>query len=84
MSTSTHDQPVSADSPPRSAHKYRTPPGHRVLHLVIPAATFSLIHKAAIDSDMKFTAYMNRFLLEAFPFTDRGMTERPAPDGSGA
>ena len=48
--------------------KYRTPAGHRVLHLVIPAETFALLHKAAIDSNMKFTHYMNRFLKEAFPY----------------
>jgi len=63
MSTTTND-PMAPDKP----SKYRTPPGHRILHLVIPKETFVLLHKAAIDSDMKFTAYMLRFLKEAFPY----------------
>jgi hypothetical protein len=77
MSTATHDQPVKPVSSPSKKPKYRTPPGHRILHLIIPAETFVLIHKAAIDSDMKFTAYMNRFLKEAFPFTDPEHVRRP-------
>jgi hypothetical protein len=81
MSTSTHDQPATSVSTPRKLHKYRTPPGHRVLHLVIPAETFALIHKAAIDSEMKFSAYMNRFLKEAFPFTAVGQPTFPTPFG---
>ncbi|CAN5605553.1 hypothetical protein BH23PLA1_BH23PLA1_36880 [soil metagenome] len=68
MSTTTHTQPA-APAPTGEGPRYRTPPGHRVLHLVIPSETFALIHKAAIDSNMKFTAYMHRFLKEAFPYT---------------
>jgi hypothetical protein len=53
---------------PHQDHKYRTRPGQRVLHLVIDQATFDSLHIQAIRSRMKFTAYMQRFLKEAFPF----------------
>jgi len=37
---------------------------------VIPAETFAHLHRAAIDSNMKFTAYMLKFLKEAFPYSN--------------
>lgn len=68
MPTTTTENNATTAAPTTKTHKYRTPPGHRVLHLVIPTQTFALLHKAAIDSEMKFTAYMQRFLMEAFPY----------------
>ena len=64
--TTQKDSTVHQGSDP--SPKHRTPPGHRVLHLVIDQATFDLLHIQAIRSPMKFTAYMARFLKEAFPY----------------
>jgi hypothetical protein len=60
--------PITANPGDSPSPKYKTPPGHRVLHLVIPAETFAQLHRAAIDSNMRFTAYMGRFLKEALPY----------------
>ena len=68
MMPTTTDQSTSRAPTSEKAGKYRTPPGHRVLHLVIDQATFDSLHIQAIRSNMKFTAYMQRFLKEAFPF----------------
>ena len=80
MATMTDEQPtkqqVSAEIPKR-----RTPPGHRVLHLVIDQGTFDLIHMCALKSRMKFTAYMQRFLREAFPYE---LSEVSTAAGNGA
>lgn len=68
--------------PPASSRcegpKHRTPPGHRVLHLVIPDETFTLLHRAAIESrpSMRFSHFMRRFLKEAFPYDQ---PEHPHP-----
>jgi len=61
---------ITSPPPPLSEPrgKFRTPPGHRILHLVIPDSTFALLHKAAIDSHMRFSHYMGRFLREALPY----------------
>lgn len=66
------DQNLTVRQGSEPAPKYRTPPGHRVLHLVIDQATFDLLHIQAIRSRMKFTAYMQRFLQEAFPYGEPG------------
>jgi hypothetical protein len=84
MSTDSHPQTEGLPLRPQGEtssrnSKYRTPPGHRVLHLVIPAETFALLHKAAIDSDMKFTHYMHRFLKEAFPYGSLSSYEATRP-----
>ena len=80
MATMTDEQPtkqqVSAEIPKR-----RTPPGHRVLHLVIDQGTFDLIHMCALKSRMKFTAYMQRFLREAFPYEASGPATGEGADG---
>ncbi len=49
--------------------KHRTPAGHRVIHLVVPESTFVHVHKQALESGMRFSQYMNKFLLEAFPYS---------------
>jgi len=78
MTTTTDERPtnrqVSVEIP-----KHRTPPGKRVLHLIIDQGTFDLIHLCALRSRMKFTAYMQRFLREAFPYE---VPEAPATAGS--
>ena len=78
MVTKTDKQPARQEVP-AGTPKYRTPPGHRVLHLVIDQATFDLLHIQAIRSRMKFTAYMQRFLQEAFPYSE---PIAPAPSTS--
>ncbi len=77
MSTTTHTQPA-APAPTGKGPRYRTPPGHRVLHLVIDQETFDLLHIQAIRSQMKFTAYMNMFLKEAFPYSQPEIPPPPA------
>jgi hypothetical protein len=63
--------------------RYRTPPGHRVLHLIIDQQTFNSLHIQAIRSGMKFTAYMQRFLKEAFPFDEpEDSQSTPVPDAT--
>ena len=68
MPTTTNDHQAAPTQVPVETPKYRTPPGKRVLHLVIDQATFDLLHIQAIRSQMKFTAYMLRFLQEAIPY----------------
>ena len=78
--TATQERPVEGPPSPRRG-KNPTPPGHRVLHLVIDQGTFDLIHMCALRSRMKFTAYMQRFLREAFPYE---APEAPTAVGVGA
>lgn len=65
--TMSHGKPVTAICQSTKDRKCRTPPGHRVLHLVIPTETFIQLHKSALDSNMKSSNCMNRFLEESFP-----------------
>jgi hypothetical protein len=74
--SSTNSQHDTGPRIPGRAPKYRTPPGHRILHLAIPSQTFELLHIQAIRSQMEFTAYMQRFLMEAFPY-DQPSTSPP-------
>jgi hypothetical protein len=68
MATPDAPQPgIPADAGPKD-HEYRTPPGHRVLHLVIEQPTFELLHIQAIKSGMRFAAYTQRSLKTASPF----------------
>ncbi len=78
--TTTQGHPVEGPPTPRRG-KSTTPPGHRVLHLIIDQGTFDLIHMCALRSRMKFTAYMQRFLREAFPYAP---TEAPTAAGDAA
>jgi hypothetical protein len=68
--TSAEKKPVAGQSPVQPP-KQAKPSGQRVLHVIIDQSTFDLLHIQAIRSQMKFTSYMQRFLLEAFPFNDQ-------------
>ena len=70
------DQVTNPAFPSSENPRHRTPPGHRVLHLVIPDETFIQLHRAAIDSGMRFSHYMKRYLKEAFPYSH---PEHPQP-----
>jgi len=67
MAMTTDKKPASQEALTETP-KHRTPPGHRVLHLVIDQETFDLLHLCALRSRMKYTAFMQRFLKEAFPY----------------
>jgi hypothetical protein len=60
----TPTDPTVLDKPSR----YRTPPGQRVIHVLVPEETFVHVHKMALESGMRFTHYLCRFLEEAFPY----------------
>lgn len=62
-------QTPSALSPRRSANG-RTPPGYRVLHVIVPEQTFNHVKAQAYLSGMRFPEYIARFLEEAWPYTD--------------
>jgi len=69
MSTTTNDQtraPTTVN--PAKKHKYRAPAGQRVIHVLVPEATFVHVHKMALESGLRFSHYLNRFLNEAFPY----------------
>ncbi len=63
-------------SPPRSAVG-RTPPGYRVLHVIVPEPIFNHVKAQAYLSGMRFPEYVARFLKEALPFTDRRQPSAP-------
>jgi hypothetical protein len=63
MPTTTTESTV-LDKPSR----YRTPPGKRVIHVLVPEATFVHVHKMALESGLRFSHYLARFLDEAFPY----------------
>lgn len=56
-------------SPPRSSVG-RTPPGYRVLHVIVPEPIFNHVKAQAYLSGMRFPEYVARFLKEAWPFAD--------------
>lgn len=72
----------SALSPPRSANG-RTPPGYRVLHVIVPEPIFNHVKAQAYLSGMRFPEYVARFLEEAWPYKDdrapRDVVAPPAP-----
>ena len=49
-------------------HRNRLPPGHRVLHVILPEHVFNHAKAQAALSGMPFKTYMERFLQEAFPY----------------
>lgn len=59
----------SALSPPRSSAG-GTPPGYRVLHVIVPEPVFNHAKAQAYLSGMRFPEYVARFLKEAWPLTD--------------
>ncbi len=63
MPTTTND-PTVLDKPA----KYRTPPGQRVIHVLVPEHTFVHVHKMALESGLRFSHYLVRFLNEAFAY----------------
>ena len=67
--------PPSALSPTRTADG-KTPPGYRVLHVIVPERTFNHARAQACLSGMRFADYIARFLEEAFPFP---AARSPAP-----
>jgi hypothetical protein len=68
MATTTTDRQASSGQAPTRCHRYKTPPGQRVIHVVVPEATFVHVHKMALESSMRFSHYLARFLEEAFPY----------------
>jgi hypothetical protein len=70
-------------SPPRSANG-RTPPGYRVLHVLLPETTFNNVKAMAYLSGMRFQDYVAKFLAEVCPYSvDRKpqiRTSTPAPE----
>jgi len=76
MPTTTNDQtraPTIANLAKK--HKYQTPAGHRVIHVIVPEATFVHVHKMALESGLRFSHYLNRFLNEAFPYSPEPRVE---------
>ena len=72
-----------AMSPRRSANG-RTPPGYRVLHVIVPEQTFNHVKAQSYLSGMRFPEYVARFLEEAWPYREcRPPTtpnDSPAPE----
>ncbi len=60
---------TAARSPRRSADG-RTPPGYRVLHVIVPESIFNNVKAQAYLSGMRFPEYVARFLEEARPYKD--------------
>lgn len=56
-------------SPRRSANG-RTPPGYRVLHVIVPEQIFNHVKAQAYLSGLRFPDYVARFLEEAWPYND--------------
>lgn len=76
MPTTTNDQiQAPATANPAKKPKYQTPAGHRVIHVIVPEATFVHVHKMALESGLRFSHYLNRFLTEAFPYRPESARE---------
>ena len=75
MSTTTNDQTRAPNVNLAKKHKYQTPVGHRVIHVIVPEATFAHVHKMALESRLRFSHYLNRFLNEAFPYSPEPRVE---------
>lgn len=56
-------------SPRRSANG-RTPPGYRVLHVIVPEQVFNHVKVQSLLSGLRFPDYVARFLQEAWPYQD--------------
>ena len=54
-------------SPQRLANG-RTPPGYRVLHVIVPEQIFNHVKAQAYLSGLRFPDYVARFLEEAWPY----------------
>jgi len=75
MPTPKHDQTRAPTVNPAKKPKYQTPAGHRVIHVIVPEATFVHVHKMALESGLRFSHYLNRFLNEAFPYSPEPRVE---------
>ena len=62
-----HGTEQLAWSPRRSAQG-RTPPGYRVLHVIVPEPIFNHVKAQAYLSGMRFPEYVARYLEEASPY----------------
>ena len=56
-------------SPRRSANG-RTPPGYRVLHVILPEPIFNDLKANAYLSGVRFPEYVARVLREAWPYQE--------------
>lgn len=55
---------------PRRSAKGRTPPGYRVLHVIVPESIFNHVKAQSYLSGLRFPEYVARFLEEAWPYND--------------
>ena len=56
------------DWPPRRTPQGRTPPGCKVLHVIVPESIFNHVKAQAYLSGMRFPEYVARYLEEACPY----------------
>ena len=63
----------SAPALPQRRASGRTPPGYRVLHVIVPEQTFNHVKAQAYLSGLRFPEYIARFLEEAWPYKDDRM-----------
>ena len=67
--TGTAQQETEPEVRPAETQPHgRLPPGHRVLHVILPEHVFNHAKAQAALSGMPFKTYMERFLQEAFPY----------------
>ncbi len=64
-------------SPRRSANG-RTPPGYRVLHVIVPEQIFNHVKAQAYISGLRFPEYVARFLEEAWPYKEERPPQPPS------
>jgi hypothetical protein len=55
---------------PLRLHKGRTPPGYRVLHVIVPDRLFNILKARACLAGTRFPEYVARLLEETGPVTD--------------
>jgi hypothetical protein len=61
-------------SPRRSANG-RTPPGYRVLHVIVPEQIFNHVKAQAYLSGLRFPDYVAHFLEEAWPYQNNRLQQ---------
>lgn len=57
----------------------RTPPGHRVLHVIVPEPIFNHVKAQAYLSGLRFPEYVAHVLKNAAPYTAPALTDDTAP-----
>ena len=65
--SSQDGQYPGTEEAPRCRHKYQKPPGHRVVHVVVPESTYIHVHTQASLSGMRFSHYMAEALKQLVP-----------------